>query len=179
VSKITDNGVALALGAVALVEGIAWWQSRRGSPAEDSFGKHLIALLGMLRAQKWQYWVEHWKAQGKNFYGDHLLFERLYTGPIDAQIDGLAERIVATFGSGAIDNERIEEFSRKAIARWASIADPIDRALLSEEEIQTHLGITFEVGKRAGMSLGLDDFLMGLASEHDVNVYLLTQRKKS
>jgi len=34
-SKITDNGVALALGAVALVEGIAWWQSRRGSSASS------------------------------------------------------------------------------------------------------------------------------------------------
>ena len=30
-TKLSDNGVALALGAVALVEGIAWWQSRRGS----------------------------------------------------------------------------------------------------------------------------------------------------
>jgi hypothetical protein len=77
-AKLLDNGVVLALGAVAAIEGIAWWQSRRGSPAPSDLVAHnwdapefqdVVAVLAP-HVQKIQAWlsrntqVRKWNADG-------------------------------------------------------------------------------------------------------------------
>ena len=53
--------------------------SRQGQavPDEDVVEK-LQWLLACLRAQYWMYQQSHWQVMGPEYYGNHLLFERLY-----------------------------------------------------------------------------------------------------
>jgi DNA-binding ferritin-like protein len=136
----------------------------------------LRELHALLLAQQRNYWSTHQQVAGPNYYGDHLLFERLYSGLTD-QIDGLAERMVALFGPEIVDNVDVARRTTAWLERWSKTRDPIRRALLSETDAQGQFRAVYDGLKAAGtLSLGMDDFLMGLASEHDQNTYLLQQR---
>lgn len=134
-------------------------------------------LLGMLRALHWLHWTNHWQAKGNPSYGDHILFERLYAGIVD-EIDTLAEKLVGTFGSGAVDALRQVSMIQDWLASWMSKGDTeIARALAAENQFQGQVRAVYEEVKSAGgMTLGLDDFLMSVANAHETNVYLLRQR---
>ena len=56
----------------------------------------LQEVLGLLKGQYWNYWTTHWQAKGENYYGNHLLFQRIYEG-MQGEIDTLAEKIVGYF----------------------------------------------------------------------------------
>lgn len=137
----------------------------------------LCDILGMLRALHWLHWTAHWQVKGNPSYGDHLLFERLYTGIVD-EIDTLAEKLVGAFGSGAVDALRQVSTTQDWLAGWMSKGDTeIARALAAENQFQGQVRAVYEAVKSAGgMTLGLDDFLMSMANAHETNVYLLRQR---
>jgi hypothetical protein len=51
-----------------------------------------------LRAAHHVYWTLHWQAQGVGYYGDHLLYQRLYQARVK-EIDRVAETIAAVYGA--------------------------------------------------------------------------------
>jgi hypothetical protein len=60
--------------------------------------------------------------------------------------------------------------------RWDSVGCLHKRGLLSEDDIQNVIKDTYDTLTDSGeMSLGMDDFLMAMASEHETNTYLLRQ----
>jgi DNA-binding ferritin-like protein len=143
---------------------------------------HLLQLLASLHALRWLYHASHWKAAGPSFYGDHQLFERLYKGDpsIDDQIDMLAEKISARFGASAIDPVALQQAAAsslsKAVAEGSTAAE---HGLSLERSIQKLIEETQAVLRANDLlSLGLDDFLMGLASERETAIYLLKQRSE-
>jgi DNA-binding ferritin-like protein len=143
---------------------------------------HLLQLLASLHALRWLYHASHWKAAGPSFYGDHQLFERLYKGDpsIDDQIDMLAEKVSARFGASAIDPVALQQSAAsilsKAVAEGSTAAE---HGLSLERSIQKLIEETQAVLKaNDSLSLGLDDFLMGLASERETSIYLLKQRSE-
>lgn len=145
----------------------------------------LCELLAVLRGIHWHAWTTHWKTSGPDFYGDHLLFQRIYEstsedggGPdISAETDGLGERIVALYGPSGIDAVRVQE---RALAHLKGIVgqDPIQGALALEKEA-LRLG-----AKAAGLtvnlppeySVNLDNYLRSLVDERSTVIYLLQQR---
>lgn len=138
----------------------------------------LQRLLGALRAVHWSHWTSHWQVKGMPFYGDHIMFERMYTA-VAQEIDTLAEKIVADFGPDAVE-------PLAQIAETHNILDdlrasgPVARGLLAEELVQTALKGAYDALKKEGcMSLGMDDFLMATANAHDTHLYLLRQRARS
>lgn len=134
-------------------------------------------LLALLRAQHWNYWASHWQVWGDAYYGDHLLFERLYGAEIQGQIDSLAEKMVAYFGPGSVDSRDQMGKAHQWISRWSGVSCPHRRALLTEDDFQALVKNAYKAIKRAGsMTLGLDDFLMAMANQHETNTYLLQQR---
>jgi len=137
----------------------------------------MLEVLAILRAQHWDYWTSHWTAHGDSYYGDHLLLERLYTGDIVEEIDGMGERMVAYFGPDVVSSPRVLQRTQHHVDDWSRVSHPFRRALKSEQRLQSALREAYDVGKRTNLlTLGLDDFLMGLASAHDTNIYLLKQR---
>lgn len=138
----------------------------------------LVQLLAILRAIHWAHWTAHWQVKGTPSYGDHLLFERLYSG-LAGDIDGLAEKIVAYFGVEAVSAASNMGIARQFLAAYDAEGDTdvYLRALKMELHLQNALKRVYTQIEASGeMSLGLDDFLMALANSHETNVYLLRQR---
>lgn len=135
----------------------------------------LQVLLGMLRAQYLLYHTLHWQAKGDPAYGNHLLFQRLYEANVE-QIDSLAEKMVGMYGNHSVDLPEQLEVMQKLCASWCKIEDPHQRGLKSEEVLQATLKKVYDHMKESDdLTLGMDDYLMATASEHDTNMYLLQQ----
>ena len=137
-------------------------------------------LLAHLRALRWHYQTVHWTAGGPTFYGDHLLFQRLYAGDqggpdIGESIDALGERMVAYLGPDSVADAAIVPLFQAAIPH--NPRTPIEGALALEQATQQAVSIGYRSLEQAGtLSLGLDDFLMALANARDTALYLLQRR---
>jgi len=139
-------------------------------------GGRLVHLLAMLRAQHQNYWTSHWQVQGESFYGDHLLFERMYEAVV-GEIDTLAEKLVVLLGSEAVNGPEQLELQTYYVTEWAKEPDPIRRGLHSEEVLQEQIKTTREMLDTTGaLTLGMDDYLSATAGAHETNLYLLGQR---
>lgn len=162
------------------------------TPASRLAGRYLAAtqahpevrailqeFFGLLHALYWSHWTAHWQVQGNPFYGDHLLFERLYQGVVE-EIDTLAEKMVARFGPAAVDPVDHFPVTQAWIDRWSTVESPYKRALLAESDFQGSAKKVYDSIKEVGaMSLGLDDFLMAIANDHETHMYLLQQRLRT
>lgn len=140
--------------------------------------EYLRELLAVLRAAFITYQTGHWTVSGPAYYGKHLLMQRLYddTAP---QIDGLGERIVGYWGNAGVDQAdhgaRVEYWLRT----WAPIACPIKRSLAAAVQIRNSVQRAYDDLKQTrALTLGLDNFLQGIADVKDTHVYLLQQMLK-
>ena len=147
--------------------------------ANSPFGVAAVELssfLALLRAAHQAHWTAHWTVSGDNFYGDHLMFERLYTS-ITAEIDGLAEKIVKMCGPESVRLSDQLAMMHKLANRWETQPDAIARAEMIESDIQIEVDAVHAVLKREGvMTMGMDNFLQGVADAHETPEYLLGQR---
>lgn len=148
----------------------------RSSPAQfEVVRKHLCTLLAVLRAQSVSYHTSHWQAQGSSFYGDHLLFQRLYEA-VEKEVDSLAEKIAGYLGAEVLSQSSQTRLIAFYATLWEDISGHYERGLKSEEVLQKELKDAYDRIKSAGaMTLGLDDFLMALANSHDSHIYLQQQ----
>ena len=144
----------------------------------NEWQQSLITLLGSLRALKWLSWNSHWQAKGAQFYGDHLMLERIYEGKLDEQIDTIAEKIVCLFGSEMIDSPILMQSFQGAVESCKSIGScPIRRVLRCLQLLQGQLNQTYTIGTSTKqITLGMDDYLMATANEQETFIYLLQQR---
>jgi len=141
--------------------------------------KYLVQLLAMLRAMHWAHWTAHWKMKGDPFYGDHLMFSKMYEGMVD-EIDTMAEKIVGIFGPEAIFDIPLMADAQRFLTSHDSAPDLYAGALRMEQHLQAAIKTTYDALKESGeITLGLDDFLMSLASAHETNLYLLGQRMRT
>lgn len=146
------------------------------SPAQQEVvRRHLCNVLALLRAQYFSYQTSHWQVVGSTYYGNHLLFMRLYES-VEDQIDQLAEKIVAYLGLPPVDPGPQANLMTQYVARWSAIGCHHKRGLQSEKDCQAALKAAYDGIKDAqAMTLGLDDFLMATANGHEENEYLLQQ----
>lgn len=147
-------------------------------PEKAESGLQLV--LASLRALRWSYHTKHWMVSGGHFYGDHLLFERLYDGKpdLDDQADALAEKMVALLGPASVSTRQIWPLAGLALEYGAAAGDcPYRQSLAMEEQIQKHLSEAYGTLKSEGrLSLGMDDLLMSIANEREQAIYLIKQR---
>lgn len=133
-------------------------------------------ILSLLRALQWNYWTAHWQVQGDPFYGDHLLFERLYNN-MQEEIDTLAEKIVYLLGRESVNPVSIDLVSSDYLQRYCTNKSLYLRSLEMEQALQETLKIAYKTIKESGgMTLGLDDYIMALANSHEGHLYLLNNR---
>ena len=149
----------------------------RRNPHQSDVGMYQD-ILAHLRALQWVYTTTHWTSSGPNSYGDHLLLQRLYEG-LDKPIDALGERMVAYFGPQAVAPEVIHERVDQVLPGVMGLTrSPLDALHMLERRLQRAIRKAWKANQDSGdeMSLGIDDFLMGLANERDEAIYLLKQR---
>ena len=124
----------------------------------------------------------HWITKGDPFYGDHLLFARIYEATA-ADIDSLAEKAI---GLGSTSNVDIV-LQHKQLCQLlqgygmtATIPQPTElakRSYLAEMNFLKAAAHLAEHLKANGtMSRGLDNLLAGIEDKHEGHIYLLKQR---
>jgi len=135
----------------------------------------LCDVLGCLRAQYLSYQTSHWQVVGQSFYGNHLLFARLYES-VQAQVDGLAEKLVGYLGREVVGLDHQIKHIAGYTMRWSQIDCHHKRGLQSEADLQASLKRAYDGIKQVNaMTLGLDDWIMATANAHEENEYLLQQ----
>jgi hypothetical protein len=148
--------------------------------AEPNPTLDLQKILAALRALRWSYHTKHWMVSGGHFYGDHLLFERLYSGKpsLDDAADSLAEKMVAQLGPASVSSRSIWPLAGDFLDRGMATSEcPYRQSLAMEQEAQLLLARAHTSLKQKGaLSLGMDDLLMSLANEREQAIYLLKQR---
>lgn len=139
--------------------------------------RDLFDLLACMRALQHIHHTAHWIMKGEPFYGDHLLFERLYTNLTD-EFDVLAEKAVAYFDEDTVDPVDQAAVMRDFVEQWDDVTDcPVKRSLYAEKHLLSILEAVYEdISARDDMTLGLDDYIMALANSHETHLYLIQQK---
>lgn len=141
-------------------------------------------LLASLKAMRECYQTLHWQARGEPFFGDHLMFERIYTNLLP-EIDSLAEKIV-----GFTDDALVLEVT----SQTARVSTHVQE-IMSNLQNMTPLQSMFEAEKllvskflpqllnsmeQAGeLSDGMENFLQSIGDNHENNIYLVSRRLKT
>lgn len=145
----------------------------------------IARLLAATRAVAMVHQAHHWQTRGSHYYGDHLLFERLYDGT-NADIDALAERAV-----GAANDPRLVSVLPQidATHRMAAALSPggllspqamVAKSLQAERAYLSALRTAYQQLEQSGrMTHGISNLLEGVADKHEGFVYLLQQRMAS
>lgn len=135
----------------------------------------LQGILSVLQAQSLSYQTSHWQVGGQAYYGNHLLFQRLYEA-VAAEVDAAAEKTVGYVGPKAVDLVPQVQLVFSWVARWSKVADHHLRGLQSERDVQAVLQAAHDALSAArAMTLGLDTLLGDMANAHETNAYLLQQ----
>jgi len=118
----------------------------------------------------------HWTTNGETFYGDHLLFERLYKSSLDS-LDGAAEKFIGIFGAQCLDYKLQTDLLGKILNKYSELEGSSAKMSLAVEKDLIKLSSdSYKCFEEEGhMTLGLDDFLMSTASKSEEAVYLLQQ----
>jgi len=140
--------------------------------------------LAVMKALQIYYQHAHWISKGESFYGDHLLYSKLYESMAE-QIDTLGEKIVGAFGDSAVSAKVIVNMMSEILDKTSDMSDDTlglelatDALKLENLFLEQTRGLYSSMKEEGSLSLGWDDMLMSLANEHESNVYLIGQRTK-
>lgn len=135
----------------------------------------LLDLWAGMRAAHHLYWTLHWQAKGQPQYGDHLLFERLYSAMTE-DIDDLAEIIAGHYGADKLD----------PIKAWAAASEKINSVAKAGQSPLAIAEMLMELSEAANDAVvnggecpypgALSNYLSGVGTKHLTDVYLLKQR---
>lgn len=117
----------------------------------------------------------HWTTKGNDFYGDHLMFQRLYESAQE-DTDLAAEKFIGVFGLDCMDYATQVDLLNKVLLKYKNIEDPVDCCLKIEMDFLKFSQAAYDCFKQEEtMTLGLDDMIMSIASSREESVYLLKQ----
>ena len=130
--------------------------------------------------------THHWISKGDPFYGDHLMFQRMYETLIE-EIDSIAEKAVGLGSERNVDLtlqlKQLEKMCSGAYGMAQMIPQPtelVKRSLAAEKNFIKTVSVLVQSLKDQGMlTRGLDNMLAGIEDVHESHVYLLKQRCSS
>jgi len=137
----------------------------------------LAVWLGFLRALGVIHQSHHWQTLGVSFYGDHLLFQRLYEA-VGNEVDSLAEKIVG-LDSPALTNYFLQIKHMKAFMDAISDSSkPPMVVSLQAEIVLIAVGemIQKRLEKEELLTVGVANLIGDILDRHENHVYLLQQR---
>jgi DNA-binding ferritin-like protein len=118
----------------------------------------------------------HWTTKGEAFYGDHLLFERLYNSTLE-NLDLAAEKFVGLFGDQCLNYDLQADLLHKFLLKYKNLeGSPVQMSLECEKDFLKFSKEAYNALEDSGaLTLGLDDMLMEIASKREESCYLLQQ----
>lgn len=132
--------------------------------------------IASLKAMALIHTHNHWTTKGENFYGDHLLFERIYNSALK-DLDLAAEKFIGVFGKDCMNYQFQTELLAKVLLKYNELeGSPTEMSLAIEKDFLKLSQSAYDCFKNEGeMTLGVDDCLMTIASSREESVYLLQQ----
>jgi len=147
----------------------------------DSEWAPLAAFLAVTEALQMLEHSHHWQTKGENFYGDHLLYQRLYTDVLQ-EIDLIGEKLIGVSQEIGLTNY----FKRvKAMEMFLKAVTHSDQPyiVVTHDAELTYVRMGGELMDRleqAGLlTRGLEQMLGNILDKHEEHIYLLDQRVKS
>jgi DNA-binding ferritin-like protein len=136
----------------------------------------LVAVHTALEVEQMLFHVYHWKSKGQDYYGDHLLYQRLYTDRA-VEIDRIGEVILAVGPASAVN-------PLTTIIGMQDLAQRIEAAGATDAEkglslVQETLRRIHDADQLLGddpYALSVNNVLAGFADKHLEALYLLRQR---
>lgn len=118
----------------------------------------------------------HWTTKGLGFYGNHLLFERLYKQAAE-DADLAAEKFIGLFGENAMDYKTQCAHLGKLMTKYQDREmEKLELALAIEKDFVAFAKQAYDAfDKDDVLTLGLDDTIMTIASNREGAMYLLQQ----
>lgn len=147
----------------------------------DSEWAPLAAFLAVTEGLQVVHHSHHWQTKGENFYGDHLLYQRLYEA-ILPEIDLIGEKLIGVSQDVSLTNY----FKRvKAMEMFLKTVTHSDQpyVVVSHDAELTYVRLGGELMdqlEQAGLlTRGLEQMLGNILDKHEEHIYLLDQRVKS
>lgn len=118
----------------------------------------------------------HWTTKGHTFYGDHLLFERLYKSTLE-DLDLAAEKFIGLFGDSYLNYSLQAKLLNSVLLKYNNLEDePLALSLSVEKDFLKFSKDAYNCFEEEGrLTLGLDDMIMSIAGNHETATYLLQQ----
>lgn len=143
----------------------------------------LAVVVSWLKALAAMHQSHHWQASADPFYGDHLLYERLYDSVVKS-VDRVAEKSVGMGCSDLADPSRLIKYSGAVLEAMYLVrpgipqaSDLVVRALYVEKEYLKMLqAMSDSLESKGLLTMGVDNMLAELADQAEERVYLLKQR---
>lgn len=146
------------------------------NPAEG-----LVRLLAALEAAAMVHQSHHWQTSGTNFYGDHLLFQKLYEDT-KADVDTIAEKLIGISGDPANTNYFLRmSLMKECMDKWTVPGAGYGIVSLAAENDLIKLGTEcLEMLRQSQvLTLGTENLVAGILDKHETLIYLLQQRNSN
>lgn len=136
--------------------------------------KQMSLYVAFLRALYQIYQNAHWETKGEVFYGNHLLFQRLYEATQE-HVDNAAEKTIGVYGTLYKLDPLIARLCMKYSAK--NFNDNWAKTILTAENIFLKFSqkLYDDLKDNNEITLGVDDLIMAISNAHEVHVYLLKQ----
>lgn len=119
----------------------------------------------------------HWTTKGENFYGDHLLFSKIYDSALE-DLDLAAEKFIGIFSTDCLDYDMQTDLLNKILNKYSSLThNHVEMSLAIERDFLKMSQSAYKYFESENkLTLGLDDMIASIASNREEAVYLLSQR---
>src|ERR1035437_3294829 len=142
----------------------------------DKCNKIAALYVATLKAISLIHAHNHWTTNGEMFYGEHLLFERLYKDSLE-NLDSAAEKFMGLFGDECLDYDLQAELLNKVLVKYKNLdGSPAQMSLAAEKDFLKLSQDACKCFEAEGkLSLGLEDSIASISSKCEEAVYLLQQ----
>lgn len=142
--------------------------------APDALLVSLLDLWASLRSAHHVYWTLHWQAKGAPYYGDHLLYQRLYEARVK-EIDRVAEAVAALYGADKLAAVPAWSAAGAVIAATMAASNPGIRA--AEGILATANRANAAIGQHP-YGVAVNNVIAGISDSALEALYLLQQRSR-
>jgi hypothetical protein len=142
----------------------------------DTLTTALQSVWYNLRAEHQLLWAYHWRSKGPSYYGDHLLFQRLYEARLP-EIDKLAEVMVGVAGPETVNPDEAAKAAKALIERVESVnaSDPQRAATLVADTL-AKIEKANDLLEQSPYSVAINNVIAAIADSHLEALYLLKRR---
>ena len=119
----------------------------------------------------------HWRSLGESFYGDHLMYQRMYDDVVH-ELDAVAEKFMGVVGDATIlDPARLLTTVSAAVQQMVTPGDLAASLLIAQRNFLKRVCALTDVLHVSGQCTpGIENMLQGISDAHEKHVYLLLRR---